>query len=54
MSDENIALLRELYASWGRGDFAVFDLFTFRAGKIVRYESYWDRAEAFRAAGLEP
>ena len=22
MSDENIALLRELYASWGRGDFA--------------------------------
>ena len=31
----------------------VGDLFTFRAGKIVRYESYWDRAEAFRAAGLE-
>jgi ketosteroid isomerase-like protein len=133
LSDENIALLRELYASWGRGDFAtaygfdpevefarigtgpggldgewhglddmwavivdwlrtweflkiegeefielgdralvlarhsgrgkhsgvpmnreVGDLFTFRAGKIVRSESYWDRAEARRAAGLEP
>jgi hypothetical protein len=30
------------------------DLFTFRAGKIIRWESYWDRAEAVRAAGLEP
>jgi ketosteroid isomerase-like protein len=30
------------------------DLFTFRNGKIIRYASYWDRAEALRAAGLEP
>jgi ketosteroid isomerase-like protein len=28
------------------------DLFTLRAGKVVRYESYWDRAEAMKAAGL--
>ena len=28
------------------------DLFTLRAGKVVRYDSYWDRAEAMRAAGL--
>jgi ketosteroid isomerase-like protein len=28
------------------------DLFTLRDGKIVRYVSYWDRAEALRAAGL--
>jgi ketosteroid isomerase-like protein len=132
VSNENIALLRELYAAWGRGYFAtaygfdsevefvrvgtgpaaldgvwhgldemwtvivdwlrtwellkieaeefiglgdralvlarhtgrgkhsgvpmdreVGDLFTFRAGKIIRYVSYWDRAEAVRAAGLE-
>jgi ketosteroid isomerase-like protein len=131
VSDENIALLRELYAAWGRGNFdtaygfdpevefvrvgtgpagldgashgldemwaaivdwlrtweflkiegeefidlgdralvfarhtgrgkhsgipmdrEVGDLFTFRGGKIVRYVSYWDRAEALRAAGL--
>ena len=30
------------------------DLFTFRAGKIIRYVSYWDRAEGMRAAGLKP
>lgn len=30
------------------------DLFTFRAGKIVRFESYWDRAVALRVAGLKP
>ena len=30
------------------------DLFTFRDGKIVRLESYWNRDEAVRAAGLEP
>ena len=28
------------------------DLFTLRDGKIVRYDSYWDRAEALAAAGL--
>jgi ketosteroid isomerase-like protein len=28
------------------------DLFTLRAGKVVRYDSYWDRAEAMKAAGL--
>jgi ketosteroid isomerase-like protein len=28
------------------------DLFTLRAGKVVRHESYWDRAVAIRAAGL--
>jgi ketosteroid isomerase-like protein len=27
------------------------DLFTLRAGKVVRYDSYWDRAEAMKAAG---
>ena len=28
------------------------DLFTLRDGKIVRYHSYWNRAEALEAAGL--
>ena len=28
------------------------DLFTLRAGKIVRYDSYWDRAEAMKTVGL--
>ena len=28
------------------------DLFTLRGGKIVRYDSYWDRAEAMKAVGL--
>lgn len=28
------------------------DLFTLRDGKIVRYDTYWDRAEALKAAGL--
>jgi ketosteroid isomerase-like protein len=28
------------------------DLFTFRNGKILRYASYWDRADALAAAGL--
>jgi ketosteroid isomerase-like protein len=28
------------------------DLFTLRAGKVVRYDSYWNRAEAKAAAGL--
>ena len=28
------------------------DLFTMRDGRIVRYESYWIRAEAIEAAGL--
>ena len=28
------------------------DLFTLRDGKIVRYDSYWNRAEALEAAGL--
>ena len=28
------------------------DLFTLRDGKVLRYVSYWDRAEALEAAGL--
>jgi ketosteroid isomerase-like protein len=28
------------------------DLFTLRDGRIVRYDSYWDRAKALEAAGL--
>jgi ketosteroid isomerase-like protein len=28
------------------------DLFTLRNGKIVRHDSYWNRAEALEAAGL--
>jgi ketosteroid isomerase-like protein len=28
------------------------DLLTLRDGKIVRYDSYWNRAEALEAAGL--
>ena len=28
------------------------DLFTLRDGRVVHYDSYWDRAEALKAAGL--
>ena len=30
----------------------VASLFTFRSGKIVRWDGYWDRADALEAAGL--
>jgi uncharacterized protein len=30
----------------------VFNVFTVRGGKIVRYEMFYERAEALRAAGL--
>jgi ketosteroid isomerase-like protein len=30
----------------------VGDLFTLHDGKIVRYDSYWNRAKAFEAVGL--
>ena len=33
-------------------DHQLGDLFTLRAGKVVRYDCYWDRAEAIKAAGL--
>jgi ketosteroid isomerase-like protein len=33
-------------------DHELGDLFTLRDGKIVRFVSYWDRAEALEAAGL--
>lgn len=29
------------------------DIFTLREGRIVRWEIYWDRAEAMSAAGLD-
>ena len=32
-------------------DHEVGDLFTLRAGKVVRYVSYWNRAEAMKAVG---
>jgi ketosteroid isomerase-like protein len=28
------------------------ELFTLRDGKIVRYDTYWNRAEALQVAGL--
>jgi ketosteroid isomerase-like protein len=33
-------------------DHELGDLFTLRGGKIVRYDSYWDRDEALRTVGL--
>jgi ketosteroid isomerase-like protein len=33
-------------------DHELGDLFTLRAGKVVRYDSYWDRGVAMRAVGL--
>ena len=33
-------------------DHELGDLFTLRDGKILRFVSYWDRAEALEAAGL--
>jgi ketosteroid isomerase-like protein len=29
------------------------DIFVFRDGRIVRWEVYWDRSDALKAAGLE-
>jgi ketosteroid isomerase-like protein len=34
-------------------DHGVAQLFTLRGGRIVRWEAYWDRAEALRAAGVQ-
>ena len=34
-------------------DHEIGDLFTLRAGKVVRYDCYWDRAGAMQAAGRE-
>lgn len=33
-------------------DHEIGDLLSLRAGKVVRYDSYWDRAEAMKAVGL--
>ena len=33
-------------------DHELGDLFTLRAGKVIRHDSYWNRAEAKQAAGL--
>ena len=33
-------------------DHELGDLFTLREGKVLRYDSYWNRAEAIKAAGL--
>ena len=33
-------------------DHEIGDLFTLRAGKVARYDSYWDRSDAMRAVGL--
>jgi ketosteroid isomerase-like protein len=33
-------------------DHELGDVFTLRDGTVVRYESYWNRAEALRAVGL--
>jgi ketosteroid isomerase-like protein len=33
-------------------DHELGELFTLRAGKVVSYDSYWDRAEAMKAVGL--
>jgi ketosteroid isomerase-like protein len=35
-----------------RIDHELGELFTLRAGKVVRYDSYWDLAQALEAAGL--
>jgi ketosteroid isomerase-like protein len=34
-------------------DHGVAQLFTLRGGRIVRWEAYWDRAEAMRTAGVK-
>jgi ketosteroid isomerase-like protein len=33
-------------------DHELGDLFTLRAGKVVRFDSFWNRADALEAAGL--
>ena len=33
-------------------DHELGDLFALRAGKVVRFDSYWDRAVATKAVGL--
>jgi len=52
-------LVLELQSARGRSSSVMVEhelggLFTLRDGKIVRFVDYWDRAEAMRAAGLEP
>ena len=87
MSQENVEIVRRLYAGRERGDLRTVDffdvidlgedrvlvlsrqtargktsglpfehelgdLFTLSDGKVLRYASYWDRADTFKAAGL--
>jgi hypothetical protein len=50
MPEENLEIVHRLYASWERGDLNTPEFFD--AGMVLRYHSYWDRAEALEAAGL--
>ena len=55
--DEDRVLVLALHTARGKTsglgyELEIGDLFTLRDGKIVRYVSYWDRAEALGAAGL--
>ncbi|HWX96202.1 MAG TPA: nuclear transport factor 2 family protein [Solirubrobacteraceae bacterium] len=55
LDDRVLVLSREIARGKRSGeqvDHEIGDLFTVRDGKIVRWENYWDRTEAIRAAGL--
>jgi ketosteroid isomerase-like protein len=50
-------LMLSRHTAWGKTsglpfDHEVGDLLTLRDGKVLRFVSYWDRAEALEAAGL--
>jgi uncharacterized protein len=56
LDDRVLVLSRETARGKHSGvlmDHEIGDLFTLRDGKIVRWENYWERAEALRAAGLQ-
>jgi len=57
--DDDRVLVLDLQTARGKSSSVVVEhelgwLFTLRDGKIVGLTGYWDRAEAMRAAGLEP
>jgi ketosteroid isomerase-like protein len=57
MTRENLETVRAMYQRRERGDMDVDELvgtlLTLRDGLIVRWEYYWERADALEAAGVK-
>jgi len=53
MSEENVELVLKGTEAWNReGDMRFSQVATFRGGKVVLNEFFWDHQEALEAAGL--